>query len=198
MAERSALCRNCSAVLVGEYCSICGQRGIQPDDLSARRYLRVLGGQISDSYLQFKTLRSLRALFTPGRLTREFVAGRRQPYLSPVKIYFVCAAIFFVAVPFVGLNATSMIERDPGGKLNAMVAERMAQSELGPAHFAARFDVRLKTIYTVAMGLAVIAGALALQLMYRRPPRPVGIHLVFAIHFGAFTYFVTLLGAAAI
>ena len=92
-------CRNCSADLTGQYCAACGQQRIDPDDLSARRYFRVLGRQIADFYLQFKTLRSLRALFSPGLLTREFVEGRRRPYLSPVKVYFVCAAIFFVAVP---------------------------------------------------------------------------------------------------
>ena len=38
-------------------------------------------------------------LFRPGFLTNEFLAGRRVRYLSPLKMYLVISAIFFLVLP---------------------------------------------------------------------------------------------------
>jgi predicted amidophosphoribosyltransferase len=83
-------CPNCSAELEFEYCVKCGQRRIHPQDLSARRYVRQLADEVSTFRERFKTLRTLRKLLIPGFLSAEFLAGRRQPYLTPFKVYVVC------------------------------------------------------------------------------------------------------------
>jgi hypothetical protein len=57
--------------------------------------LHELVEEIASLQAKFKTLRTLRGLLTPGFLTAEYLAGRRQPHLSPFKVYLVCAAIFF-------------------------------------------------------------------------------------------------------
>jgi hypothetical protein len=90
-------CPNCSSELSQEYCPLCGQRRIRPDDLSARRFFRELFDEFAKLNLKFKTVRTLRALLTPGWLTAEYLAGRRQVYLTPFKAYLVCAAIFFLS-----------------------------------------------------------------------------------------------------
>jgi len=92
-------CPNCRAVQRGPFCAACGQRRIEPGDLSVRRFFTELAGEVGTLGLKFKTVRTLRSLLIPGLLTAEFLAGRRQPYLSPMKVYFVCAAIFFLAAP---------------------------------------------------------------------------------------------------
>jgi hypothetical protein len=51
--------------------------------------------------LDFKTLGSLGGLLRPGYLAAEYLAGRRQRYLSPLKTYLLAAALFFVAAPYV-------------------------------------------------------------------------------------------------
>ena len=81
-------CPNCSAELAHEYCPKCGQRRIDPQELSARHFLHELVQEIASLQAKFKTLRTLRALLTPGLLTAEYLAGRRQPHLSPFKVYF--------------------------------------------------------------------------------------------------------------
>jgi uncharacterized protein DUF3667 len=93
-------CPNCLAELVGEYCAACGERRVRPEDLSAARLAHDVVDQVASFRLKFTTLRTLRALLTPGLLTAEFVAGRRRPYLNPLKLYLVCAALFFLAGSF--------------------------------------------------------------------------------------------------
>jgi Protein of unknown function (DUF3667) len=140
-------CPNCSADVTGEYCPACGQRRIRPDDLSARRFVRDLAGELSSFRTRFKTWRTLRLLLWPGGLTSEYLAGRRDPYLAPIKVYLVCAAIFFLAAPWAGFNLASLIEHDPSGTLLARVTARMAERGLDRALIEARFDATLAMNY---------------------------------------------------
>jgi hypothetical protein len=103
-------CPNCSSELAFEYCPRCGQRRIHPQDLSARHFGHELVDEIATLHERFKTLRTLRQLLVPGFLSAEFLAGRRQPYLTPFKVYLVCAAMFFLAAPAAGFSVASMLE----------------------------------------------------------------------------------------
>src|SRR5262245_34174834 len=128
-------CPNCSAELIEEYCARCGQRRIHPKDLSARRFLDELVDEIASLRAHFKTLHTLRALLTPGLLTADFLAGRRQPYLSPLKLYLVCAAIFFLSAPVAGFKLESMLAADTSGTLGTLVSARVLERRLDPAVF---------------------------------------------------------------
>jgi hypothetical protein len=105
-------CPNCSSELAFEYCPRCGQRRIHPQDLSASHFGHELVDEIATLHERFKTLRTLRQLLVPGFLSAEFLAGRRQPYLTPFKVYLVCAAMFFLAAPAAGFTIASMLEAD--------------------------------------------------------------------------------------
>jgi hypothetical protein len=87
-------CLNCGAALTGRYCANCSQ----PADVhvpSTRELLHeaLEGITHTDSRL-WRTLRLL--WFKPGKLTQEFVAGRRAAYLPPFRLYLVLSIIFFL------------------------------------------------------------------------------------------------------
>jgi hypothetical protein len=88
------LCDNCGAPVPGRYCSACGQR-LEPPVHSLWHFTRVATEDLThaDSRL-WRTLTAL--LFKPGRLTREFLAGRRARYLPPVRLYLVLSVLFFL------------------------------------------------------------------------------------------------------
>jgi hypothetical protein len=184
-------CPNCSTELTGAYCSTCGQARIHPEDLSARHFVRELADEIANLHWRFKILRSLRGLLTPGFLTNEYLAGRRQSHLSPLKLYLVCAALFFLSAPVAGFRLASMVGQDPTGDLDRLVASRVAERGLDPSLFSARFDIRVQSVYTVSLGAGALALALLLQLLFRRGRSPYGAHLIFALHYVAFMYLVT-------
>jgi len=125
-------------------------------------------------------------------LTSEYLAGRREPYLSPFKFYVLCAAIFFLSAPVAGFTLASMLQSDTSGVLNSLVAARLAERRIDPAVFNARFDSRVQSIFPLALGATSLVLALALQLLFRKQQRPYGAHLVFALHYVSFMYFVTL------
>src|ERR1700704_3478583 len=105
-------CLNCSAELTDEYCPRCGQRRIRSEDLSARHFVRELTDELANLRGKFKVVRSLRGLAVPGFLTTEYLAGRRQALLTPIKVYLLCAAIFFLSAPFAGFRLRAMIAED--------------------------------------------------------------------------------------
>ena len=86
-------CLNCGTALNGPFCSECGQRAAPPHPS-----LREL---IGDAFAEFsgwdgRFLTSLRALlFRPGRLTIEFIEGRRARYIAPLRLYLAASVVYF-------------------------------------------------------------------------------------------------------
>lgn len=99
--ERS--CRNCGSPLAGPYCSRCGQREVDPE-LPLRELLSDFLSSFFDWDSRFfLTLRHL--AFRPGKVTAEYLAGRRARYASPLRLYFVTSVLFLVALNWVTVPA---------------------------------------------------------------------------------------------
>ena len=87
-------CLNCGAALHGSFCSACGQRSVPPDPTVAE----VAGDAWQElSGYDGRIAATIRGLLRPGYLTREYVAGHRARYLSPVRLYLIVSVIYFVA-----------------------------------------------------------------------------------------------------
>jgi len=85
---------NCNTTLAGTYCAACGQRH-EPHVHTLGHFLSEAFESIThaDSRL-WRTLGYL--LVKPGRLTREFLEGRRVRYLPPFRLYLVISLAFFL------------------------------------------------------------------------------------------------------
>src|SRR5262249_30343130 len=140
------VCPNCSAEQADEFCPRCGQKRIEPQDLSAREFWREMADDVTSFKTRFKTLRTLRGLAIPGFLTAEYLAGRRERYLSPFKTYLVCAATFFLAAPAAGFRLASMLDADRSGVLRRLVSARAAERQIDPSVLDARFDAHVQSV----------------------------------------------------
>ena len=174
-------CPNCFAELTGRYCSACGQERIGGRDLSARRFFHDLVDEVGTLRVKFKTLETLRALLV---------------YLTPLQLYLVCAAVFFLAAPIAGFRLSSMLDADRTGDLARLVAVRVDERGLDAATFNQRFDIRIQSVYTLALGAGVITMAMTLQLLSRNA-LPFGAPLAFALHFFGFLFLATAAAGAS-
>ncbi len=94
-----AACGNCRTPLSGPYCHQCGQ--------PIKGLIRPLSGWIADFFDSVfdydgrlpRTLVPL--LLRPGFLTREYTAGRRVRYVTPVRLFLFLTVILFVAIRLV-------------------------------------------------------------------------------------------------
>ncbi len=101
-------CRNCRTTLVDRYCPHCGQKDV---DLE-RPILRLLGDVLGETFeLDGRVARTLRALFfSPGRLTAEFLAGRRQRYTPPFRLYLGLSLLFFLVAAWTAGQGFLLVE----------------------------------------------------------------------------------------
>ncbi len=91
-------CLNCGAYLRGQYCAVCGQRS-RSRLISLWELVRDAFGDLFeiDSRL-WQTLVPL--LIRPGRLTHDYLQGRRARYMPPFRMYLVLSLLFFVVAFF--------------------------------------------------------------------------------------------------
>ena len=96
--DESPTCLNCGTRLRGQYCGKCGQRS-RNRLISIWQLLREAFGDLLelDSRL-WRTLVPL--LVRPGRLTRDYLEGRRARYMPPFRTYLVLSVVFFVVAFF--------------------------------------------------------------------------------------------------
>jgi hypothetical protein len=89
---REDTCLNCGTALVGTHCHACGQRS------DVHRTLGAFFHDLLHGVLHFegKLWRTLPMLaFHPGRLTREYIDGRRASYISPIAMFLFVIFLFF-------------------------------------------------------------------------------------------------------
>src|SRR6476659_9407004 len=92
-ASAPGVCLNCGEPVSLRYCPACGQAAIDPNP--------TVGEFVHEAASEFlhwdgKLAATFRLLFTkPGELTREYLAGRRARYLSPLRLYLTCSVLFF-------------------------------------------------------------------------------------------------------
>ncbi|MDH7944531.1 DUF3667 domain-containing protein [Pseudohongiella sp. SYSU M77423] len=94
-------CLNCDTELQGQWCHHCGQK--------ARSEVRHFGSvftDILDTVFEYdnRIWRTLVPLyFKPGRLTRDYMAGKRARYVLPFRLFFVLSIVSFLALQLLAL-----------------------------------------------------------------------------------------------
>jgi hypothetical protein len=198
--SESAHCHNCGAIVSGNFCAACGQETTL-HVASAREFLHeFIGHYVALEGKLWKTLALL--LFKPGKLTTEYIAGRRARYVQPLRIYLTFSILFFALLKY---GPNQLIENAPPDRPVASAENVRVNTKLGTINPA--WEVKLKRIATmpreqsVALGKSIFFGyvpyvmfclmpvfALYLKLLYLRSGRHYGEHMLFALHTNAFAF----------
>jgi hypothetical protein len=177
-ARQSGACLNCGSLLAGPFCSRCGQ-----DARAAVKPLPALVKEAAENLfgLDFKIVATLRLLvMKPGLLTTEFLAGRRQPYTSPIKLYLIISA---VAIALMSLTGLIQLE----GLLANSSAEEIDQLEtvlgigsLSDPEVRGKFDRRFNAVFPLLNLITPLGLCLALKIVDWK--NLLHAHAVFALH----------------
>jgi hypothetical protein len=89
-------CLNCGTQLEGKFCHHCGQENLQIKENFGHLMNHAISDYFHFDHQFFHTLKPL--LFQPGKLTNEYMAGRRVQYLHPIKMYIFISLIFFILI----------------------------------------------------------------------------------------------------
>ncbi|WP_293679493.1 DUF3667 domain-containing protein [uncultured Phenylobacterium sp.] len=162
--EHATACADCGTPTIGRFCHNCG------NPAHVHRTLLHLGEELLHGVMHFdsRAWRTLPALiFRPGRLTREWVHGKRTRYVSPLAMFLFTVFVMFMALSYgpepkesaVGRQAVAtadlarknsdvaqarreLNEAPPAGRKTAAVVLALAEAERDKA--AARVGDKLK------------------------------------------------------
>jgi hypothetical protein len=121
-------CPSCAEPRRGRYCSACGERFLVNHDFSLRHFfLETLPHEVLDIDGRFpRTLRLL--LIRPGMLASEYVVGRRQRYVGPLRFYVIAFLLHATLASLLAGHGPSLSEHirevDPTQLLARLAASR--------------------------------------------------------------------------
>ncbi len=118
-------CLNCNAIVNGKYCSVCGQENIEPKESAWQLIVHFFNDITHFDGKFFSSLKYL--MFKPGFLSSEYMRGRRQAYLNPIRFYIFTSFIFFLVVFafFVNKSAeNNFIKFDDGDNTKLTVEQK--------------------------------------------------------------------------
>ncbi len=102
-------CLNCRTPLAGPHCHGCGQRA------HVHRTLGAFAHDLLHGVLHFegKTWRTLPLLvWKPGKLTREYIDGKRASYVSPIALFLFVVFLSFAVFNMLGSDETVGVSKE--------------------------------------------------------------------------------------
>jgi len=127
-ARTELACRNCGTPAPLKFCPECGQETtLHPPTLGEFLH-EFVGHYVALEGALWQTLRLL--LGKPGRLTREYLDGRRRRYVLPLRLYLTCSFLFFLVFKLTASIVTPehTVVVDLHGKRLGTVAELQAEA----------------------------------------------------------------------
>jgi hypothetical protein len=111
LPQSDIVCPNCATLIAGKFCQGCGQ----PAHLhvpSAREFLHeFIAHYVALEGKLWKSVALL--LFRPGRLTRDYIEGKRVRYVEPLRLYLTFSIIFFAIFKLGGLQFGNVVSDAP-------------------------------------------------------------------------------------
>lgn len=131
----SELCLNCGERLEGAYCHWCGQ----PDRRLKRFFPALLRDLAEDTLgLDSRLARTLGPLFfRPGRLTADYLDGKRSRFTPPLRLYLAASVVFFLLATLLPNDIVVVSSDDPEDIVLALSDGQLPSPENPPAELEA-------------------------------------------------------------
>ena len=117
----SSFCLNCGTPLKGPFCHYCGQ-----PDRNFMRFFPVLLRDLMEDLLDLDSrfMRTIKPLlFKPGRLTRDYMEGRRFRYAPPMRLYIFSSILFFLLAALLSSDSISVSSSGKDDSIIHLIAD---------------------------------------------------------------------------
>jgi hypothetical protein len=188
---RKWTCPSCGLRRANAFCPSCGEEPLRPRDLKVDD----LAGRMFNAFssVDGRLMRSFRALLTrPGSLTQAYVAGRRRAYIGPLQLFLIANALFFALQSWTQFAIfSSTLDSHLHHQDWRELARPLTQAQLEVRHltldaFAPIFDRAAVLNAKALIILMALAFVPFLPILFPRPRRPFGAHVLFAVHLYSF------------
>lgn len=200
MIEENLHCANCGNKLEGSFCHQCGEKVISEKDFS----LFTIFKNAVDSFVNLdgKIFKTAIYLFTkPGFLVKEYINGRRVPYMKPFQVFIWCNVIFFF---FLGTFDIFLIPSKwffgyySQGHIQELVTEISNKKGITVDELAFLYDQAVTT--NSKLFIILIAPILAFSTYFfaKGPEKQYGKNFIFALYLLSFFLILTVISSAII
>jgi hypothetical protein len=185
-AHRGFVCPNCGRENEGEFCTDCGQKKIHPGDLSLRHAWHHVAHEVA--HYDGKLFDTIKLLFTrPGRLTLDFLEGRRARHVHPIQLFLTFGVVFFfLAHVNSPVDLRAIVEMQPPAahqKLTHMVGKRGLTLDQFLDRTTERMNANFKAVDTTA----ILLQGFWLWLMFRKRRQFLAENMVMTLHLACFS-----------
>ena len=173
------------------YCSQCGERVLQPRDLT----LRSLGEKLFHAMTSIdgRLIRTVRCLLRrPGVLTVAYIEGHRKPYIAPLQLFLIANVLFFAIQSLTSTNIfgaslqSHLHNQDWSDLAQSLVTQRLAKTNTRLDAYAPIFDRAVVLNAKSLIILMAVPFALLLPFVFFQSKRLFATHVVFSLHLYTF------------
>ena len=181
-------CQNCGNNLKGNFCSSCGEKKLSKHDLSIKHFF--LEGVESFFHLDNKFFRTLKVLLVkPGKLSVDFVEGRRVRFMKPIQLFLLLNILLFLSPgnPF-SLPLYNYMNYGPFTNYNTKetVAKKLNENQVTLENITIQFNQSMHTASKSFLFLYIPFYAILFFIFFWYKKKNFTEHLVFASHFISF------------
>jgi len=127
----SGACMNCGTELMGPFCYYCGQ-----PDKNFMRFFPALLRELLEDTMDFDSrfMRTIKPLlFKPGKLTRDYLDGKRFRYVPPLRLYIFSSIAFFFLAAILASDAIT-IQSEVDGNSEVITGIHIGESDKEKLH----------------------------------------------------------------
>ena len=147
-SRKEELCANCGSTLGGQFCHTCGQ--------SSKSMIKFFGEVImelvDDAFGYDSRLKHsiIPLLFKPGRITLDYIRGKRFHYVLPFKLYLITSVLFILLIKNVidtdKLNIGEIVDNESNQQASQQVEDGINQAIIGLQEAKEETDEQLQKV----------------------------------------------------
>ncbi|MEQ9405309.1 MAG: DUF3667 domain-containing protein [Cyclobacteriaceae bacterium] len=195
MSKEKIICKSCSNTFYGSYCNVCGEKVINPED----RKLRVFIGDLISAltFADSKFWKSIKVIaFNPGRLSLDFIEGRRVGYMKPISIFFLANLMYFIFPYFSVFNTSLGTQMNSGFHWNivrSMVKNELVDKGIAFDEYEKKYNTKTTELSKLLLILMAVLLSLFLWITHFGKNRLIADQFVLSLEYMTFILFYPVL-----
>ena len=170
---------------MGTYCHVCGEKTVSDKDFTLKKIIgdgfNAITNLDSKFFKSFITL-----IFKPGKLTKEYLVGRRKPYMKPFQIFLLSTIAFFLLLVdfdvFYVPSVWYFSENYDGKNIMEIVELKMTEKSMSREEIALLYDSSVSAYSKLFIVIFLPLTAVMSFFMKRKRMPEYGKHFILATH----------------
>jgi len=189
-------CKTCSHEFKGFFCNVCGEKVLDARDRKSTTSLRtvLMATTIGDN----RFIKSLRlTILNPGFLSREYVDGRRVPYMRPLQMFFILNVIYFLfpVLQLFNPSLKTQIRYLAHAEIaRSIIAHKLVAEKISMIGLELMYNDKTNRLAKLLVVLFIALAALPLSVIFRRRNRLFSDHIALAIELSSFNLAINAIG----